>query len=134
MKLSDIEKSVVLALFKSGKTIDAFTLFRRLKVSFSDFSRSINTLSENSFIEDNDGRISLTNKSLQEFSSFERDYREKSWRKVPEKYIRPSFALKEMYVPSIRLLDKRTFSCVKNNVYSPDPATASTLECSRSPD
>ncbi|PVZ78180.1 hypothetical protein C9426_35055 [Serratia sp. S1B] len=108
-----IERDIIHILFKSASGLDAFTIFRRLKIPFSNFSRALLSLNEKKLIieikEDfykitTEGKYLLTQSNLRNTESKE------AWNAVPTKYKSNHITPNSKYIPSIRLLDKSTFN------------------------
>lgn len=116
MRLSKIDRKLLVTLFKGNRELDAFTLFRRMKIPFFEFSSSLKSLEAAGLIQERDERISITSIGINTFISNDTLAHEKPWRNVPERYQRTRLMDTEMYVPSLRLLDSRTFENIKNDV------------------
>ena len=111
IKSSTIEIKILTILLKSSKGLDAFSLFRRLEASFSDFSKTIRSLCEKKLIkEDMDDFFIITEEGIKKLTQNNISKKEKPWRNVPDKFLTKKTSTSEFYVPSIRLLDKKTFN------------------------
>ncbi|MEZ9578672.1 MULTISPECIES: hypothetical protein [unclassified Vibrio] len=110
-KLSTSELKALTVIWKSSKGLDAFSFFRRLDISFSDFSKTIRLLSEKKLIkEEHDDFFVITAKGIELAISSSSDKKRRSWRDIPERFLAPKMASSELYIPSISLLDKKFFS------------------------
>lgn len=118
IKLNATDKKLVISLYKSNRSLEAFTLFRRLKINFTDFLKSVSRLQELLFVEENQNRIALTeegfNWALRNLNSSQCE--NKHWRNIPEKYFCTKIDENDFYIPSKKLLDRRTFPFLKNDV------------------
>lgn len=115
--ISKSHKKILSELFKSRGRLDSYTLFRRSRLSFYEFSSSTNFLFvEELAVEDGD-YILLTQqgkKLVNQGGKGRKDGCE--WRNVPEKYRAHPVATGAPYIPDITLLDKRTFNIDDSNV------------------
>lgn len=116
MRLSKVDRRLLIILFEGNRELDAFTLFRRIKVPFFEFSSSLKSLEAKGLIEENDERIAITSYGISTFLFNGSLSKDKPWRSVPIKYQTARLSDSEMYVPSFRLLDSRTFANIKNDV------------------
>lgn len=115
--LSDLDRYLARLLFGSGRGLDAFTLFRRSKAGFSVFMKSVARLKEGGVVVEQDGNISLTQHG-REMILLSGAYgrRNAEWRKVPQKMLRNRIDASEFYIPSRKLLDRRTFNFVDEDI------------------
>lgn len=108
-KLNKLDKELVFALAESShKTLDSFTLFRKSKVSFPNFSTSLQKLTELEFIAVDGYQVILTPKGKLQSQFI--DLRRKDKQSIPTYQVdvpKPQF-----YIPSIKRLDKVTFAKV----------------------
>ncbi len=114
--ITDIERRALITLLKGNRQLDSFTLFKRLKVGFSSFSRSILSLVEMGFVEEDDNNIRLTIRGAEYVSLGLGERGEKAWRKVPSRFLKTKMEPNQPYTPSIKLLDTQTFKNLKNDV------------------
>lgn len=109
-KISHIEIKFLEILFKSSKGLDSYTLFKRSQLSFPEFTKVLFSLTDNELIiEKKDEFYVLSIKGEQETLKLVSKRSSKEWRQVPKRFVRPRLAADEFYVPSISLLDKKTF-------------------------
>lgn len=107
MYLNDIEKRILITLFKSTHGLDAFTLYRRTRTPFPDYSKSIRALEDRKYISVTSNFIRITKEGRDITSFFKIDYREiKSWREVPESMRGIKISADALYIPSKKRLDK----------------------------
>lgn len=116
MKLSDTNRKFLGILFNGNRDLDAFTLFKRMKISFFEFSRALRTLQEAGYVAESGNRIKITPLGIDLIAIKRTSATDNPWRKVPSEFSRAKLNNDEMYVPSVRLLDKITFLNTKNNV------------------
>ncbi|HAS6239685.1 TPA: hypothetical protein I7181_19750 [Vibrio vulnificus] len=109
-KLKPMEIKALNALWKSAKGLDAFSFFLRLDISFKDYSKTVRSLCDKALIKEAaddfflitpDGIACLTQKSLQQ--------KERPWRTVPDRFLSKKISTSDFYVPSLCLLDEKTF-------------------------
>ena len=117
-KLNNIERAVLYQLYKSNRNLDAFTLFKRLKVGFSEFRKSLNTLSKFELLIEEGHRIKLSASGAELISSYGKisSSEELEWREVPARFKTELVSPNKPYVPSKKMLDKRTFNFSKDTV------------------
>lgn len=111
MKLSIIEARILSLVYKSSHSLNAFTVYRRLRLTYKDFYNSINSLIEKGFVEETNERYQITSLG-KEFLIKKKYYLKKEnkiWRQVPTDFIQNSINTNELYVPRIALLDSRQF-------------------------
>lgn len=109
--LSATELKALTVIWKSSKGLDAFSFFRRLDISFSNFSKVTRSLSEKKLIiEEVDDFFVITSEGIKQVSHKVSDKKRRTWRDVPERFLTPKMAPSELYIPSISLLDKNTFN------------------------
>ncbi|CAI0926739.1 hypothetical protein RMS97_003402 [Serratia marcescens] len=104
-------KIIIMKILFSASTskLDSFSVFKRTRVSFTEFSRNLNSLKENGYVYIDGIILSLTNTG-RDYLLLNNEYLEeknKDWRKVPVTMLGPKLDLNYKYVPSIRLLDKK---------------------------
>lgn len=109
--LSTTELKALTVLWKSSKGLDAFSFFRKLDISFSNFSKIIRSLSEKKLIkEDSDDFFIITSEGIKQVTHKIADKKRRSWRDIPERFLTSKIASSELYIPSTSLLDKSTFN------------------------
>lgn len=107
--INKTEREILVILCKGNKTLDSYTLFRRLRIGFAEFTHSINSLLKKSYIGEEDNNIKLTTKGLELVSLGYKGSDTKQWRSIPTRFVKNSLSPNEFYVPNRKLLDKRTF-------------------------
>ncbi len=112
MRISKIEFRLLSLVYKSSHYLNAFTVYRKLKLSFSEFINAFNKLLEKEFIESIDKKIHITAKGNKFLLEKKNNYLilvEKIWRKVPSEFTQNCIESNEFYVPRKTLLDSRQF-------------------------
>jgi predicted methyltransferase len=115
-KLSQIEKKILTLMIEVVRGhLDSFTLFKRTKVSFPAFAKASKDLISFGYIEENEFKMRLTQKGREYIlkNKIIKRSGEQEWKKIPDKLLRKSDFLMEMYIPSKRILDKKTFHLEK---------------------
>ncbi|MCG8708495.1 hypothetical protein JHU04_001707 [Brenneria sp. 4F2] len=109
--MSEIERDILTFLFKSSAGLDAFTLFKRVKIPFSEFSKALFLLSDKNFVEESREEFyKITPAGRNMLSSVSSNKKNANWREIPERFREISLPVNSYYVPSIKLLDKDTFN------------------------
>jgi len=117
MKLDKNKLEALSILMRSSRGLDAFSFFRRLNLSFADFTKIINSLSEAALIEEaKDDFFQITDNGREYLIKQNAVAADKHWRKVPERMLGVKLEEGSLYIPSIRLLDKNTFNIDKNEL------------------
>ncbi len=110
-KMNSLHNKILKTLYKANSKLDAFTLFKRMKVSFSEYTQAVNVLIENKIVEKDEYTLRLTKigreKVLVRLNANGTLF--KHWRNVPEDFMGPQMPINEPYIPSIKRLDKKTF-------------------------
>lgn len=97
-------------LFKSSGRLDSYTLFKRSKLSFSEFSKAVMLLISEEYITEDDNHVSMSDKGKKHMLGVTTDrHGERPWRSLPDKYKLKLVSIDEPYIPDIKLLDKKTF-------------------------
>lgn len=84
MKLNNIEKLFISTLFNSNKKLDPFTIFKRMKVSFPEYTKTYNNLIEKQLIEESNDKISLSKKGM-DAALINANALSRHWRDTPKK-------------------------------------------------
>lgn len=109
--VNDIEKDIMHILFKSTSGLDAFTIFRRLKVPFSNFSKALLSLNEKKLIRElREDFYSISIDGKMFIMQINSKNTETGWNEIPKKYKSQQIQNNSKYIPSIHLLDKFTFN------------------------
>jgi len=117
MKLDKNRLEALSILLKSSRGLDAFSFFRRLNLSFTEFNKIISSLSEASLIEEiKDDFFQITGNGQEYLIKQNVQASDKHWRKVPKRMLGVKLEEDALYIPSIRLLDKKTFNVDKNDL------------------
>ncbi len=110
IKLKRSTRRILAELLKAHGKLDAFTLFKRSMMSFTEFARSTETLfSEKLAGEDDAGVVFLTKTGRDYINRIEPIAGIRKWREVPEHLTVGPHSLDDPYIPNIRILDKGTF-------------------------
>ncbi len=109
-QISKTEREILVILSKGNKELDSFTLFKRLRTSFAEFSRSVNSLLQKSYIKENGNKVRLTPKGSElVIIGNKSSDGNKQWRNIPDRFVKNSISAYEPYVPSRKLLDESSF-------------------------
>lgn len=109
--MTNYHKKFLMELIKSRGRLDSYRLFRRLKCSFSDFSRMHRELEDKNLIRSDEhdylhitpeGRTAVMKIADPETNS-------RPWREIPKEFKRIHSGLDNLYVPNATKLDKKTF-------------------------
>lgn len=107
--LNDESKCLLGLLFKANKKLDAATLWRRSKLSYPVFAKTVFELSEQKLIYVTDFVIKISNEGIGLVANGYTNFSNSGWKDVPERFIRSHLEVDEMYIPSMKRLDKFTF-------------------------
>tara|TARA_R110002050_G_scaffold34959_1_gene88139 strand:+ start:4676 stop:5032 length:357 start_codon:yes stop_codon:yes gene_type:complete len=117
MKLPNNHLLTLSILANSSRGLDVFSLFRRLNLSFSEFTKALKNLTEQEFvIESKEDFFQATLSGRQFWSKQLVQRKEKPWREVPERFLGTKLKADSFYIPSISKLDINTFKVKKNNI------------------
>jgi hypothetical protein len=90
-KLLPMEIKALSFLLKSSKGLDAFTFFRRLGISFSEFSKITRTLCDKNLIkEEIDDFFVITQDGITQVTKRNTYKKTRPWREVPKRFIAPN--------------------------------------------
>lgn len=110
MYLSKAELKTLILLKKSTSGLDAFSMFSRLTIPFTEFTKVIKSLLEYDLIlEKKNDFFRLSNNGEVFLSKQKNTSADKHWRQVPEKYLGSKLKKGSFYIPKISLLDEKTF-------------------------
>ena len=109
-KLGRLELILLQYIFSARGKLESFTLFKRSKVSFKEFSASLNKLRENDLLLVEGNLVVLSEKGKASATTKKPEMYYKPWRSIPAKFIVQQHPPNEPYIPSISMLDKRTFN------------------------
>lgn len=109
-QVNKTEREILVILSKGNKELDSFTLFKRLRTSFAEFSQSVNSLLKESYIKEDGNKVRLTSKGNELVLIGNKcSDSNKPWRNIPDRFIKNSIPAYEPYAPSRKLLDERSF-------------------------
>ncbi|ELB2095175.1 hypothetical protein M2G59_02365 [Vibrio vulnificus] len=109
-KLKPIEVKALNALWKSSKGLDAFSFFRRLDLSFTDYSKTVRSLCDKALIKEAaDDFFLITSEGIAYLTQKTSQQNERPWRTVPDRFLSMKISTSDFYVPSLCLLDEKTF-------------------------
>lgn len=109
-ELKPIEIKALKALSMSSKGLDAFSFFRRLDVSFTDYTKTIRSLCDKALIQESaDDFFLITKEGIAYLAKKNSHQRERAWRTVPQRFLSKKISTTDFYVPSLCLLDDKTF-------------------------
>jgi len=102
-------------LYKSSGSLDSFSLFRKLMLPVSGYSAVVEGLARQSYIVVEEDRIRTLPKGTNyvETSVFDEATKFKSWREIPAKLLGRRIDLTDFYIPSLKILDEKTFRVAK---------------------
>ncbi|CAI9388468.1 MULTISPECIES: hypothetical protein [Citrobacter] len=116
MKTNNVELQLLYLLLKSHNQLDSFTAFKRMRISFAEFSKTLYNLKQLKLIEELDKKIKLTKtgyvRAFTEYSS----KTDKKWREVPSTFKLNEYDIDEPYLPNLRLLDPIKFPIAKSKI------------------
>lgn len=109
MKLNNTEQVFLRTLLMSNKSLESFTLFKRMKISFSEFSLTLRLLKTKSLVEEKENRIYLSEDGVRIAFSEKTVKTERKWRDIPLKMQGKKYETNEPYIPNISKLDIKYF-------------------------
>ena len=118
MKLSKHEINILFLLFKANNPLQAFTIYKRFRLTYSDFSKSIFSLIRKKLIIGKDNKFRITTIGRKRVFKEKNNYlltQSKSWRFVPKEFMQTKIGTNDFYIPNRSLLDSRQFDI--NNLY-----------------
>lgn len=109
--INKTELSILTILYKSHGKLESYNVYKKSRVGFKSFALSVRRLLENELLIEMDNLLCLTEKGKSSvIQGAPKASNNKEWRSVPVKYITPQIGPNEPYIPSISLLDRRTFT------------------------
>lgn len=115
--LNRVHRKLLSDLLKAHGKLDSFTLFKRSKVSFSEFASATRFLFDAQLTEEDEDNVILSKKGKEYITSIEITQEgQYKWREIPNTLKINSIDIDEPYIPNIELLDKRTFNIKLANV------------------
>lgn len=109
--LTNFHKKFLTELIKSRGRLDSYRLFRRLKCSFSDFSKMHRVLEDRDLIRiDEHDSVHITplgRTTVMKIS--DPDTSSRPWCEIPREFKRTHSPSDDLYVPNVTKLDKKTF-------------------------
>lgn len=101
-KLSPIERNLLVALSRSERGLNAYSLFSRFKCSPGELFQAINRLARRELLETQESQVSLTKKGYEWIITNGKYLMlsgEKKWREVPDEFRRPKLRPRERFIP-----------------------------------
>lgn len=106
-KIESSHKKILSILLKANGKLDSFTLFKRSRFSFAQFSKLIRFLEKAEFIKEEEYVLFLTTKGKRNItSSHIGEVNKRKWREVPMDMLGYKIDIFEGYVPSKSMLDQ----------------------------
>ncbi|KOG94010.1 hypothetical protein ACK3Z9_07265 [Aeromonas caviae] len=109
MKLNNTEQAFLRILLMSNRSLESFTLFKRMKISFSEFSSTLRLLKTKSLVEEKENRIYLSEDGIRVAFLEKTVKTERKWRDIPIKMQGKKHETNEPYIPNISKLDINFF-------------------------
>jgi len=111
-KFNDLQRIILKFLSLSSGKLDTYTLFKKSRVNFDNFSKAYRNLINRNIINETDNYAFITVEGAMEVKSIVSELRlqEKTWRQIPEKFLGNFVDVNSLYIPSRALLDKTTFN------------------------
>lgn len=104
------EIEILKSLLKSSHGLEAFTIFKRLKIPFSSFITSITSLTKKGMIEEaKEEFYKITSTGISHLNFSKKNDNSNPWMDIPKQYELEKFDVDSFYIPNRRLLDKTTF-------------------------
>ncbi|MGI2209496.1 hypothetical protein [Shewanella baltica] len=117
MNLSKNENIALNILLKSSQGLDAFTFFKRLGLSFSDFTKIIESLAHKGIIEEVKNDFFRLTPFGKECTFRQQSLmKNRHWRSVPSRFLGKKLPVGSFYIPSLKLLDKAAFNNEDNQL------------------
>ncbi|MCS5455893.1 hypothetical protein ACV6DN_04595 [Enterobacter asburiae] len=105
-----IEIEILKILLKSSHGLEAFTIFKRLKISFSSFIKNMASLTNKGMIEEaKEEFYKITSIGISQLNLAKKNNSTYAWLVLPERFEPEKFDVNSFYIPNRRLLDKITF-------------------------
>lgn len=111
MKLSKEDVRLLSLVYMASGSLDAFTLYRRSRLTYVRFTGLIEKLTKNELLIYRDNKFELSEEA-KELLHQNKNYlieKVKSWRRVPKEFVTDNIYTDTMYVPSRSRLDSRQF-------------------------
>lgn len=112
MKLIKTDIRILSIIYKSSHSLFAFTIYKRLKVPFPEFSKAISRLIAKGILYEQDRRLQITSEGIECLLAERNNYLvfgEKKWRKIPSDFIQMQLQVNDFYVPKRDILDSSQF-------------------------
>lgn len=108
MNLSTKEKKILRILFVASEGLYYYSLYSKALLSISDLSKSLDILTDQKFIEDDEGRLKITKLGV-EYALKSKLVIKKNSNKfdnIPKEFLGPRIEINEFYLPTISKLDE----------------------------
>lgn len=113
------ERKILEILFNSSTLkLGTFTVFKKLKIDMPSFIKKLSNLEKYGFIKYTSTEVQLLDegKIYILLSKSATNSSERVWERIPERFIGKQLDVNEMYIPSKKILSKKTFKKTKNDV------------------
>ncbi|WP_187484688.1 hypothetical protein [Pantoea agglomerans] len=117
--LLKINKLILRSLFSSSNgKLDSYSVFKKIKVSFPEFIKSINKLEKDGYVTLDGILVTITIAGREHIlkDNNASTLSVKNWRETPQSMLGHKLDVDYKYVPSIRLLDPQLQPQEKNNI------------------
>jgi predicted methyltransferase len=103
-------------LFKSNKSLDSYTLWKRSRLPYPEFMRLLSRLIELSFVAISEYRVNLVTEGVEYMAFKTVKDKEQIWKKIPQNFQCKKLDKNEFYIPSLKKLDKVTFHSITSKL------------------
>ena len=113
IKLSVIEKNMLKYIYAtSNSSISNFSLFKKMKLEIPVFFTSLKKLEKEQFVSCDSEQITLLPEGIKFIvtNTISEKHSEKKWNVIPDYFLTDKENTSEMYIPSRKLLSKKTFN------------------------
>ncbi|MGK3372607.1 hypothetical protein [Citrobacter youngae] len=113
IKLSKIEREILKHIYtSSNSSISNFSLFKKMKLEIPVFFTSLKALEKTEFISYDSEQIILLPEGIKFIATntISERHSEKKWDVIPDYFLTDKESTTELYIPSRKLLSKKTFN------------------------
>jgi predicted transcriptional regulator len=117
-KFNVLQRIILKFLSLSSGKLDTYTLFKKCRLNFDDFSKAYRNLINRNIINETDNYAFITVEGEMEIKSIvsELQPQKKTWRQIPEEMLGDFVDVNSPYIPSRALLDKTSFNVETDQV------------------